>query len=160
MNRVMKRIDIGQLAQFLGNLGVIASVVFLALEINQNTTLLEAEARTARAQIRIDAYDHLANNADLIRARIKDRNGETLTEFDEQLLRSSTLAMLTRWQYVFGEWQAGLLQEDELPVADWRISIMGSPVNHKTWEEVGRVSFKPDFVDWMESNVVGMNQQP
>lgn len=68
--------------------------------------------------------------------------------------------MLTRWQYAFGEWQVGLLQEDELPIRDWRMTLSSSPANSKTWEEVGRVSFKPEFVDWMESNVVLANQKP
>lgn len=60
---MMQKIDVGQLAQLLGNIGVIVGVVFLALEINQNSTLLEAEARTARAQVRIDAYDQAASNS-------------------------------------------------------------------------------------------------
>ena len=150
----MSKMDIGQMAQLLGNVGVIAGVVFLALEINQNSMLLEAEARAARAQIRIDAYDHLASNPDLIRARVKDRSGDPLTEFDEQIVRASVLAMLTRWQYVFGEWQAGLLREDELPVGDWRMALSGSPASRRAWDEVGKISFKPEFVDWMDSNVV------
>jgi hypothetical protein len=44
----MKRIDLGQAISVPANLGVIAGIVFLALELQQNNELLGAEARATR----------------------------------------------------------------------------------------------------------------
>ena len=46
----MKKINLGQLIGILANLGVIAGIVFLAFELEQNNQLMEAEARTAGAE--------------------------------------------------------------------------------------------------------------
>jgi len=49
----MKKIELGQTISILANLGVIAGIVFLGLELQQNNTLLNAQIRAARAQVRI-----------------------------------------------------------------------------------------------------------
>jgi hypothetical protein len=41
----MKKIDLGQTVQILANLGVIAGIVFLGIELQQNNALLGAQAR-------------------------------------------------------------------------------------------------------------------
>ena len=145
---------LGNYGEFVGAIAVVATLAYLAIQINQNNTLLKAQIRTVRAQIRMDAFDHLAGNPDLARARVKQRSGDGLTEFDEQILRASALAMFTRWQYVFGEWQAGLLEESEVPVRNWRFILSDGSANRDIWEQLGEISFRPDFVKWMESNVV------
>ena len=42
------KIDLGQAIAILANIGVIAGIVFLAAELQQNNELMEAEARAAR----------------------------------------------------------------------------------------------------------------
>ena len=41
----MKKLDLGQTITILANIGVIAGIVFLGLEIRQNNELMAAEAR-------------------------------------------------------------------------------------------------------------------
>jgi hypothetical protein len=41
----MKKIDLNQGVNTLANLGVIAGIVFLALEINQNSEMMRAQTR-------------------------------------------------------------------------------------------------------------------
>ncbi len=41
----MKKIDLGQTITILANVGVIAGIVFLAVELRQNNTLMAAQAR-------------------------------------------------------------------------------------------------------------------
>ena len=44
----MKKIDLGRTIGILANLGVIAGIIFLGVELRQNNELMEAEARRAR----------------------------------------------------------------------------------------------------------------
>lgn len=148
----MKKIDLGQTITIVANLGVIAGIILLAFELQQNNDLLEAQARASRAQVRIDAYDIGASNSDLVRTGIKEQNGETLTEYDRAILQSAARAMLTRWQYAYGEWQAGLLGDDDVPVEDWKRAFNGGLSAQQVWQEQG--SFQGDFVRWMNENVV------
>jgi len=144
---------LGNYGEFIGAIAVVGTLVYLAVQINQNNTLLKAQVRAIRAQIRIDAFDQAVGNPDLVRARVKQRSSEGLTEFDEQILRVAALAMFTRWQYAFGEWQAGLLEETEVPVRAWRLAFSDG-ATRDVWEQQGEISFQPHFVKWMESNVV------
>jgi len=145
---------LGNYGDFVGAIAVVATLAYLAIQINQNNTLLKAQIRAVRAQIRMDGFDHIASNPDLIRARVKEKSSDGLTVFDEEVLLVSALAMFTRWQYVFGEWQAGLLEESDVPVRVWRYSLSDGSAYRAVWEQIGEISFRPDFVKWMETNVV------
>ena len=48
--RQMKKIDLGQTITILANIGVIAGIGFLALEVHQNNELMSAEARRSRTE--------------------------------------------------------------------------------------------------------------
>jgi hypothetical protein len=45
----MKRIDIGQTITILANVGVLAGIALLAVELRQNTKLLRAHLTTSRS---------------------------------------------------------------------------------------------------------------
>jgi hypothetical protein len=49
----MKKIDLGQTIQMLANIGVIAGIAFLAVEISQNTGMLEAQMEQGRAELAV-----------------------------------------------------------------------------------------------------------
>ena len=85
----MKKIDLGQMITILANVGVIAGIAFLAIELQQNNQLLSAQARTERAAVRISYVDNLTNNQALLSAMVKDRNQDPLSALEK--------VMLSRW---------------------------------------------------------------
>jgi len=149
----MKKPDFFQLIQLAANLGVIAGIVFLALELQQNNDLLEADARASRAQVRISALDLLTNNPTLLTAQAKEGRGEPLTDLEHNMLAANMESVLTRWQYAYGEWQAGLIDEADVPVENWHFVMAGSATMQQVWSDIGQFSFRPDFVAWMNENV-------
>lgn len=70
----MKKFDIGQTIGILANIGVIAGIVFLALELRQNNELLVHDAQRSRAQSFRENMGVMAENAEIY---VKDLNGET-----------------------------------------------------------------------------------
>jgi len=50
----MKKIDLGQTLNTLANVGVIAGIVFLAVELNQNNEFLELEARATLSEYSLE----------------------------------------------------------------------------------------------------------
>jgi hypothetical protein len=149
----MKKIDVGQLVQMIANLGVIASIVFLAIQVQQNSAVQRAEARAIRAQIRIDGAFARAANPALLTAALKQRNGEQLSEMDELLLGIDARGVLFGWQYIYGEFREGLIESADVPIQDWRSVFARGPSYGRIWQEAN-VSFRPDFVAWMNQNVV------
>ncbi|MDA0678733.1 MAG: hypothetical protein O3A13_01465 [Proteobacteria bacterium] len=61
------------------NLGVIAGIVFLAFEIQQNNEMLEAQVRSQRTDNRLRPSELLANNPHLVQALHEGSAGKALT---------------------------------------------------------------------------------
>ena len=157
----MKNIDLGQTIAVLANLGVIAGIVFLAFELQQNNELLAAQARAVRHEFRLSDYLLPMNNRDLASALIKHRNGDELTEYEQLLLDRSMSVNLGNFQFVYTEYQRGLIEESAISIDDWANSFDGTsllepghwPDMSDYWEAT-KHRFDSDFVEWMDENVV------
>jgi len=150
----LKKLDLGQTVTILANVGIIAGIVFLGIELQQNNALLGAQARATRAQVRMDGTDLLVSTPELMRAFAREQSGESLSELDQMYLNYAALGIFVRWEYVYGEYREGLIEEDSVPVENWRYYFSAAPTMAKEWEAIGRFSFHPDFVQWMDENVV------
>ena len=150
----MKKLDLGQTINTLANVGVIAGIIFLGIELRQNNTLLGAQARATRAQVRMDGGALVLSNPHLINIEAKQLNGESLSLTDQMTLAQLADGIFVRWEYVYGELREGLIDAESLPVQNWRNFVESRPHMREQWEENGRFSYHPDFVRWMDENVV------
>jgi hypothetical protein len=82
-------------------IGVIAGILFLAVELSQNNDFLELEAKATRAEILLDGWDRITSDPDLVDLMIKDRNDEALTEAEEMRLNAYWMGYFIRreWHY-------------------------------------------------------------
>jgi hypothetical protein len=62
----LKKIDLSQTITILANLGVIAGIVFLGIEINQNTASNQSAVRQSMAQSEVDLLFFVSENPDLL----------------------------------------------------------------------------------------------
>ena len=156
----MKKLGLGQSFGILANAGVIAGIVFLAVELRQNNELLEAEIRTIRHEFRSADYLLPLQHQDFANALIKRRRGEDLTEYETLLLSRSMAATLFNYQYVFTEFNLGRL--DRLPAEVWRSDFDGEigsdsayfPDLREYWEATKNDDYEPAFVEWVDENII------
>ena len=87
----MKQIDVGHTAQVLANVAVLAGIVFLAVEINQNHRAIEEQntlnllsARDAALEGFNSMRSQLLENPELLRVAMAARAGEELTPFESR----------------------------------------------------------------------------
>lgn len=97
----MARVNLGQWVNTLANLGVIAGIVFLAAELNQNNEFLELEAKATLSENLQNGWDRISSDPGLVALFIKDRNGEELAEAEELRLNAYWMGMLLRRQFQF-----------------------------------------------------------
>lgn len=150
----MKRLDLAQTFQILANVGVIAGIVFLGVELQQNNDVLTAQARLQRTQMRIDGLTGYLNSPDLVRARLSDVNRSALSPEEDVILEAFWQTVLVRWQYIYGEYQAGLIELEDIPVAGWKGTMSTYPSLMSLWESSKGVEYRSDFVHWMEEFVI------
>lgn len=151
----MKKLDLGQSINTLANVGVIAGIVLLAVELRQNNELLGAQARATRESVAIDSSNVQVTTPELWRALMKEENGDPLTDEEEYLLRTFHWGVLRRLQYVFGEYREGLIERADIPTGDWSAMFQSGSVMEKLWQEDANNLFRPDFVQFMDEEVIG-----
>ena len=152
----MMELDIGQLVEIVAGIGVIAGIAFLGFELRQNNALLAAQAR----------YNLIVRRADMNTTIItpyildtlhKHAAGAELTPSEQSVAFAASLKFIEMWDWQYSEFKAGMLKEDELPVAAWRLwyheeTEIPVPIRD-TWNKRKAV-MRPDFVQFMEENVV------
>ena len=152
----MKKIDLGQTVAILANVGVIAGIVFLAVEIQQNTESLNearnfaiAEAQQAmRAQLD-ESFRSLANSDELPEIFVKYRQGgrEALTEEELQRFIWQSCSGLNRL-YTHHTWyERGYMDEPTYNEEFKEVVVQMAP----RWRDIGISPRRPAFREAVQS---------
>ncbi len=149
----MKKIELGQIMRILANLGVIAGIVFLGIELQQNNQLLVEEARYNNLSERIRANELQLTNPEINRLMYlpsDDPNEEELA-LRATLIRKTIL--LWQWEYQLAESGVYSWASTDSALSDtWR-EVFTKRQYADAWESE-KFQFDPAFIDWMEENVV------
>lgn len=86
---------------FAANLGVIAGILFLAVEIRQNNEYLAFERSEAELNHNMDSWVIISQEPYLVELLVKDRNGEVLTLAEEITLNSWWMRNMLNWEWTY-----------------------------------------------------------
>jgi hypothetical protein len=141
----MKKIDLGQGVGILANLGVLAGVLLLVYELNQNRQLMESQTRSDLSQqvmnMIVNTY---LENPELVQRAEK---GEQLSEDEYWRLTNISLVEFRYHENVFYQYRRGLYEESEyLAQRDFlRDTVYSQRYKVDVWCAV-RAGFSPQFV--------------
>jgi len=149
-------LQIEQVITIGANIGVIAGLIFLAMEVRQNNRFLAAQARYALRQYRSDVADSLLL-PHVIEATHKWARGESVTPEERSTGLMVATKMVEIWEWQFGEYAAGMLRKDELPVGAWRLWFHGKgpyPVPVSEIYALRKAVLNTEFVHFFDDEVV------
>ena len=109
----MKFDRVNQYLQTGANIGVILSILFLALQISRTEDVIKAQTRSAISSRSIELLFGEASNADLASIVYRSHAGEELSAEDSLRLARLTQAYFRQWEDVQYQYRAGLFDEDE-----------------------------------------------
>lgn len=98
--------------QLAANLGVIAGLIFVALELAQNSAMTRAQTRAEVTQAVLHLIE-LERDPRVVQANLKLQRGEDLTEDDVYLLDNMANATLRVWENTYYQYSADLFDEAE-----------------------------------------------
>lgn len=104
------------------NFGVIAGLIFLGLEVQQNTLSTRMAARESATQGHIDYLGYIMDSAVLARAISKLENGQPIDEIEDSQVK---LFLQMRWRHyerVYYQHEADLITDQEW--AGFEVGIM------------------------------------
>jgi hypothetical protein len=136
----------------LGIVGVIASLIFVGLEIRQNTTATKAAAIQEMTASNLVHMDGIAGNSQLVDVLSRGTADiESLTDAERSQFLLTINAGLMNTHGLFRQWELGVLPDEDW--AHWKARIcdeMQMPVIRLVWAELKSV-YVPTFVDAIEA---------
>jgi hypothetical protein len=134
----------------LGGVGVIASLVFVALEIRQNTEAVRSATIQAISEQSFTAVAQLVENADLRTAYAAASTGAALTPEQRFQLRMFYLGIMRLQQNRYLQSQLGVLDLKTLLFVGGRGGAYDLPFFAEYWAE-DRDQYPAEFQDFVES---------
>ncbi len=125
----MKKIGFGQTVGILANCGVLAGILLLAYELNQNRQMMEAQTRTALAQGIIDILtSHSSDEATSTLIRRGDAD-DNLSADEQVRYRRFVIAQFRYHENVHYQYRIGLYDEAEYLAhrATWQNVVFSQP---------------------------------
>lgn len=97
----MKKIDVGEIIQVLANIGVIASIVLLAYQLQQNNKILAATGAGVRIAQATTIWATVVEQPDVAELLVRDQQNDVLTPAEEMRLNAFWMRNLIDMDYVF-----------------------------------------------------------
>ena len=147
----MKKIDLGQTIGILANIGVIAGIAFLGIEIRQNNQFLRSEAIGTALETRMVYNDQISTNPEYAALQMRNVSQEDLTEEDLFRLEAGLASVKMGWQKDYVLFREGILPEEylraNLPVMRAAFRRQDQAISHgdhweNNWKDVAAPSFR------------------
>ena len=156
----MKISAVNEVVSLIANIGVIGSIVFLGLEMQQNTEMMQSQTRNSIMENQLSFYERAIENNEFAKViaekRLDPDSYPTLSPegFQYALFIASQQRM---WENEFYQYQVGLFDRDEFEarINLWRREI-SYPANLETWRRA-EDSYAPDFRDFMNGMISEMS---
>jgi len=149
----LKKIELGQMITILANIGVIAGIVFLGFELQQNNELQRSQIRSNFQGARLGINFLITDSQWLPGIFAKVETGDPLSAEEAIRLQAQHQNLLTLAQWMYEDYTAlGLEPPAERIRATFRGQTL-TPGISQTWEAYKK-TVPPEFVEWMEENVV------
>ena len=125
--------------QFLASVGVILSLIFVGVQIQQSREIAIAEIYQQRTALLLQSWSFAVPAETEFRAWMKDRAGEPLNPDEKYALTTRYAARIAYWENNHFQYQIGLLPEEQWEAS--KNSIRGQANRrHSSILERGRVS--------------------
>jgi len=150
---------IGALGEVIGAAGVIASLLYLAVQVRASTRASAVEAKLRSTRLLSDYMDSLIHDPelnDLLRRGLADLQSLSETE-------SNRFAQLTLKAFWFFSAQHFQFRIGTLSESDWQETrsplhlFLRSPGFRSWWVERGRASFGPEFREFIEAEMAELD---
>ncbi|MDG2175783.1 MAG: hypothetical protein P8M72_06605 [Gammaproteobacteria bacterium] len=116
------------------NFGVLAGIVFLGIELQQNSLSTQAQTRT---ELTVIAHEMIQFNLTLgyFEAENKANEGLLLTPYEESLLTLKAVSQLRTGENVFYQHRVGTFDDDEFGgYENYYRGYLSNPFNRKIWK--------------------------
>ena len=143
--------DLGAVGELIGGISVVISLVYLAVQIRQNTQTVRASAYQSILAAAVQARLTVAQDPVLCRRMLDGlHESEKLTDDEKAQLRQTISAMLRLFENVFFQYRRSMVEEAIWE--SWRLTTiaMFSRPDVQEWWPSTREFFHEEFREFLE----------
>ena len=142
----MKKIDLAQTLGVLANLGVLAGILLLAYELNQNREMMQAQTRHDISSEFVGLMISVASDEQLANLVRRGDLGEDLSPDEQYRYERYTRGMFRYWENVHYQYRLGLYDELEFVKqrSAWQAYLVRSKGAVVRWC-AARDQFSPEY---------------
>ena len=136
----------------IANIGVVVSIVFLGIEMQQNTAMMQSQTRNSIVENQLSLYERGITNSEFAEVAIKFRSDpKSYADISPERLQYTlfVLSQLRIWENEFFQYQKGLFEADEFEARTntWKVNIsITSTLN--VWRN-SETQFAPRFRNYL-----------
>ena len=154
---------LGNYGEFVGAIAVVATLVYLAVQVRHSKESLDANTKAIRGQAISDISRNVHEQMSMIiqghdtaSAFSRFATDDDLQPLDALLVDSLLSAVFIARQNEYFQWKQGLLEEDVFRSLHHTImTCLGSKHGQNWWEHEGRRMFTPGFIELVDDLVRG-----
>ena len=151
---------IGAIAEAIGAVGVVASMLYLAVQVRASTRASAIEAKLASSRQYTDFLGSLIQSPELNRLFVRGRKDlaalsseDDYYRFQNMALQSFSYMSATHFQYRQGTLSDSDWFETRAVIQYW---LRGAGCQ-AWWHKIGRHMFGPDFVSFIDSEILAID---
>lgn len=142
---------LGNYGEFIGAIAIVITLVYLAIQVRQNTRMMRASIRQARSDSAVHFYA-LGATSEMAEIRVKETRGETLTDVEEERTFLWNIATWRSQQTIFFQARDGLLDAqagvEQSAIVDNLLQFASA---QRFWTKQ-KSSFDSRFVAWVDES--------
>jgi hypothetical protein len=104
---------LGNYGEFFGAIAVVATLVYLAIQIRQNTKVARSATRQAIAEMTINLNSDLVSDQTLGQSFLKDLGNQPVEAGERLRLLGRSYRLMRNWENIHYQHLTGMLSEDE-----------------------------------------------
>jgi hypothetical protein len=155
----MKLEELNQWIGVSANIGVLAGIIFLGLELKQNTDIVRAQTRDSMTEKILEMRYTLATSRELAELMAGENIIEAFEQNADYLMLSSFIDAIIRiWENEWYQYQQGLFDEVEMEARreTWEFSLRVEPAFISFWE-LRRGTYSESFTEELDSIIESSN---
>ena len=152
---------LGAISEFVGAIAVVVTLVYLAIQVRQNTSALRSTATQGAHDQTAALYDLVSSDATLADIFVRGMTSpDELTSIETAQFFSLSMAFMFRYQNWYLQTRSGLIEKELLE--SWsRVlrQLSGTPGYQRFWQQRAHI-FADDFVRYLEREVLSSEPDP
>jgi hypothetical protein len=143
--------DLGNIGDFLGGIGFLVTLAYLAIQIRKNTLSVRSTAIDSISTSISDFMERVAQDPALTELWFNGLRGTAeLSPTDQLRFNLLLISLARRWENAFHQHRAGVLEFESWSGMRAGLTLVFSSPGAQTWWRSGRDLLSKDFVEFAE----------